>query len=83
LIASCDAFFPNILLSVTSNCSGCFRISAVLKSYTKLHVFKTSLLEPAPKAESILSFMMLIILSLQAMGCCNAIARCELYSDGQ
>jgi hypothetical protein len=56
-----------------------------LKSYTKLHVLKTSLLEPAPKAESsISSFMMLIILSLslQAMGF-NAIARCELYSDGQ
>jgi hypothetical protein len=55
----------------------------MLKWYTKLHVLKTSLLEPAPKAESsIPSFMMLIILSLQAMGC-NAIARCELYSDGQ
>jgi hypothetical protein len=74
--------FPNILLSVASNCSGCFRISALLKSYIKLHVLKTSLLEPAPKAESISSFMMLIILSLQIMAC-NAIARCELYSDGQ
>jgi hypothetical protein len=75
--------FSQFLLSVASNCSGCFRIfSAMLKWYTKLHVLKTSLLEPAPKAESIPSFMMLIILSLQAMGC-NAIARCELYSDGQ